>query len=157
MYGLVTLTAEEMLEACMVGCRRRIESLLAKRVDDQHAKGDPWGLDIEGAAGERVLAKFMGIPYEGTLNTFKAPDVAGFQVRQTVHKTGHLIIRPKDPDDHVYILIVGEFPIYRPVGYYRGADAKFKGTHSPWWKGDRWEVPQPLLPLSDLGIYEHEG
>lgn len=163
MNGEVTLTREEMLEAAIVGCRRRIASIYDNRPDPKGSYNPncPWMTDIEGAAAERALAKYMGVPWSGGVDTFKAPDVADFQVRSTTLPHGSLIIRPGDEnDDEIYVLVTGAcvrpFARYHIRGWKRCGDCK--ADHWLNSAGDAWFVRQSALrDLEEIGIYERQG
>lgn len=159
----VTLTREEMLEAAIVGCRRRIASIYDNLDDDkgEYNPNCPWMTDIEGAAAEFALAKYMGVPWNGGVNTFKAPDVAHFQVRSSTLPYGSLILRHRDKKmDEVYVLVTGKcerpWAKYRPVGWMFCSEAKAP----QFWRQDKkaWFVGQTYLhDLEQIGIYERQG
>jgi hypothetical protein len=145
---MVTLTQEEMLEAAVVGCRRRIDSIFSGRKDNQRTnRDDAWQNDIEAAAAELALCKHLGLEWNRGVNTFKAPDAGVYQVRQTKYERGHLIVRPKDPDEATYVLVIGQCTVYVPVGWLTGREAKVHAN----WKVDAWWVPmEGLHPMSTL-------
>lgn len=159
-----------MLEAAIVGCRRRIASIYDDLDDDKgtYNPNCPWMTDIEGAAAERALAKYMGVPWNGGVNTFKAPDVATFQVRSTTLGHGSLILRHRDKKpDEIYVLVIGECKRrepsdrphggkYIPIGWMTCREAKTPR----WWRTDKnaWFVEQGALhDLTEIGIYERQG
>jgi len=147
----------------MVGIRRQIESFKAKEQNEAHNPKYGWHIDIEGACAEMAFAKHFGLYWDGSVNTFKAPDVGLMQVRSTMRLDGGLIIRPKDEAHERYALVVGstrcpnELTGGRPgcgyfvmVGWMLGSDIKqdkylaFKDSDTPAW----------LVPQRDLHPFE---
>lgn len=149
---LVRLTWEEAAMAADVGRRRQLTSLRSGHKDKHGYSGDGWGIHIEGAMGEMVLAKHLGIHWDGSINTFKRDDLPGVQVRT---RSGHhydLIIRTDDDPNSRFVLVTGKCPNYRIRGWIQGQD----GMQEEWLKdyGQRpkaYFVPQGLLlPLQLL-------
>lgn len=121
-------------------------------------------LHREGAAGELAFARYIGVPWDRSVNTFKQPDVAGWHVRTRTNWAWDLIIRAADPDGP-YVLVLGHsmpthyltgqpHPVnFRIAGYYPSADDA--RTHPEWVHdygahGEAWFVPQSaLLPIPD--------
>jgi hypothetical protein len=145
----VTLTSYEIFLAAMVGVRRKIAS-------NDYSKAstfiDPqvwWGSDIESACAEMAVAKALKIYWDGSVNTYSAPDVGVFQVRHTPILHGKLIIRPKDSDAETFIFIVGSSPDFEIIGYMTGKEAKQdKYLSDPHGKAPCWMVPQGELTPS---------
>lgn len=124
----VKLNTDELSMATLVGIRRRIESLHAGRKNNHGYSGDDaWFIDIEGACAELALAKFLGLFWDGSVNTFKRPDVGSIQVRHTKYRDGCLIVRNPDADDEIHVLVRGEAPNYEIVGWISGKDARKRG------------------------------
>ena len=142
----VSLTNYEIFLAAMVGVRRKIAS-------NDYSKSstfiDPqvwWGSDIESACAEMAVAKALKIYWDGSVNTYSAPDVGVFQVRHTPILTGKLIVRPKDSDSETFIFIVGSSPDFEIKGYMTGKEAKQdKYLADPHGKAPCWMVPQEEL------------
>lgn len=120
----VQLTGQELMAAAMCGVSRRIISLRQGNNAYIHTRHSDWTTDIEGAAAELAAAKALGLYWSPTVNTFKAPDVGTIQVRSTNHPQGHLLVRPNDQDDAVFLLMRGSYHTWNPVGFMRGGDAK---------------------------------
>ena len=118
----VTLAPHEMVFAAWTGVRRNVES---KRRGLHHSagyEGDGWGENIEGAGGELAVAKALNVYWDGSVNTFKQPDLPGLQVRTRSRHDYDLIIRPGDAPEERYILVTGQMPNYRIQGWARGSD-----------------------------------
>jgi hypothetical protein len=147
----VTLSQREIILAALIGGFMGARAI-ARRYK-QHYNNDYgfWGSAIEGIAAEIAVAKALGIPYRPNLEGFKAPDVGELHVRQTAHRDGSLIIRPGDPDG-VYVLAIGQCPVFRIVGWIHSYDAK----QPQYWRAPNggpgaWFVPQRMLkPLAAL-------
>lgn len=107
--------------------------------------------NINGAAAELAVAKWLNIYFVGSVNTFKEiPDVGRFEIRHTELDNGSLIVRKPDPDDRRYILVTGKLPKLNIRGWLLGADAK----KTQWCRdyGGRppaWFVPQNGLKSLD--------
>ena len=120
-----------------VGCRRRIRSIQQNLRTAGDASGkdpDTWTHNIEGAIGEMAVAKALGVYWSGSVDTFKnLLDIENFEIRCRTRPNYELFVRPHDPGDRWYLLVLGESdnrkeegkpPIYRVVGVMRGSDAK---------------------------------
>ena len=110
MITLIQLTEAEAIQALDYAKIRQSESRGLK-----NAHGLVWQGEAEdefrqwlGVAGEMVLAKFSGQPYEFLVNVFKAPDLyiggVPIQVKCSDHNR-NLIIRQDAKDDEVYVLV----------------------------------------------------
>jgi len=120
----VQLTKSEMYFAALVGVRRNIASFQVQSTNKVKNKDFGWHIDIEAACAEMAVAKHFNLYWDGSVNTFKLPDVGGFQVRHTQKLDGCLIVRPSDSDREMYLLIVGSSPVYFIVGWCYGHEAK---------------------------------
>lgn len=150
---IYTLSPYELALGAHVGMQRQIESL-SRGLRDQHgARAEMgWQLHIEGAIGELVVAKHLGIFWDGSVNTFKLPDL-GRQVQVRTRSKDHydLIVRTNDQDDDLFVLVTGVAPTYCVRGCIWGRHAKqlhFWACHGG--REGAWFVPQshlaPLLP-----------
>lgn len=149
----VDLSWYELELAVNVGSRRQMESI-RKNLQDAHGYNgeDGWTKHIEGACGEMVVAKLLGMYWDGSVNTFKRPDVGTIQVRTRSKSTYDLIVRPNDEDDSIFVLVTGVAPSFEVVGFIRGGDAKQEAWSESY--GDRpsaFFVPQEsLMPIENL-------
>lgn len=122
----VRLTHEQMTYAAQIGARRHIEAL-ARNLPDRHGYdgADGWTVHIEGACGELVVAIALNRTWEATVNTFKVGgDVGHLQVRTRSKHGYELLVRDGDRDEDIFVLVTGQAPNYRIVGWIRGVDAK---------------------------------
>lgn len=125
----VCLEPYEVDLAAHVGIRRQIEALKANRPDKHGYQGDGWSIHIHGAGGEMAFAKAAGLYWDGSVNTFKAPDLPGrIQVRTRSGVGGRedLIVRAGDNDDDIFVLVVGMLPEFKVAGWITGFRAKSK-------------------------------
>ncbi|WP_051324000.1 hypothetical protein [Candidatus Solirubrobacter pratensis] len=150
----VDLEPYELAQAAYVGCQRHIESVAKGLPDRYGAEKGGWNLHIEGAAGELAFAKCLNVYWSGSVNTFgEGGDVGQIQVRTRSRHDYELIIREKDRDDDVFVLVTGVSPEYVVVGWTFGGIAK---AHDEWRKthGGRaaaWFVPhEALRPVDEL-------
>lgn len=148
---IVSLDLHEIEMAVQVGLRRRLETL-RQGLKDAHGFGGehPWELDIQGAAAELALAKFLGRYWDGSVNTMKRGDVGQLQVRSTDRANGSLIIRSNDSDDDYFVLVTGSIPQFNVRGWIKGSDAKVaEYEKAPNGRPPAWFVPQHvLIPLA---------
>lgn len=156
----VQLSWNEVHMAATVGILRNIQALKQGRPQCHGAKDEEmWRYHVEGAAGELAFSKAMNIHWEAHSNVFKVPDIgSNLQIRTRSHDDWDLIVRDNDSDDEIFILLVGEIPNYRVVGWIRGVDAK----RAEWYKdmGKRGKpayfVPQEYLNPIELLPKSHE-
>ncbi len=145
----VTLTSwEENLDE-FIGKARREESVKkTNRRGLSATNTDLLDLDIEGAAGEIAAAKALNRYWHGSVNAKKSePDVGhNIQVRATKHLNGSLIITDSDPDDQIYVLVIGSRPNFNVVGWIRGVDGKKQEyVRAPNNRPPAYFVPQRIL------------
>lgn len=87
-------------------------------------RGDNWDRDVEATAAEMVVAKALGKYYEPTVNNLHGTDTCGLQVRHTRIPSGQLIVRDKDKDSDIFVLVTGESGRYEVRGWMEGREAK---------------------------------
>ena len=105
-----------------------------------------WTDDIEGAAAEMAWAKLRDRYWSYAVNTFKSGDVGNVQVRSASRPTDSLIVRAKDSDIDVFVLMIGRSPTFRAVGWMRGKAAK----QEKWERGPNNRPPAWFVPQSEL-------
>jgi len=120
----VKLNAHEIGAGARVGVARHWEAVRKGRTDRHGFSGDGWGVHIEGALGEIAAAKALNVYWDGSVNTFKADDLTGIQVRTRSKPDYELIIRPEDSEESVWVLVTGKYGTYTVRGWIRGKDAK---------------------------------
>jgi len=149
--NMVLMTWPEVFEASQTGVMRMIRALQDNRKDAHGFKGDGWGIHIEGAIGERALAKYLGVYWDATVNTFKnQPDSAGCEVRTASEDNYSLIIREDDPTGSIFVLLVGKVPQFRVAGWIHGVDGKQQQwIRNPGEREPAWFVPQKELNTMD--------
>jgi hypothetical protein len=136
----IPLTSNELVAAGTIGVLRRVSSLQNKRADRNLGPSD-WSADIDGAAAEMALAKYLNVFCVPLINSFKAADVDGYQVRSTTRANGRMIIRPDDKDEDDFILVITKAPIFILVGTINCKAGKM----DEFWEQDAWWVPQDRL------------
>ncbi len=118
------LSHEEMLTGAVAGVYRRIRSTVrGKRDRHGHDGRDVWGMEIEGALAELFVCRELGVYWSGQQGQ-GARDVAGFEVRQSSHDFGRLILHKDDDDDARYLLVTGSMGSYRLRGWILGRRGK---------------------------------
>jgi len=155
---IVTLSDADMLNAVIVGARRRIKAYKLGR-PAYHVKADPgkpppyWQIDLTGAIGELAVAKYLNLYWDMSIvEDVKQVegDVGRYQVRSTERPDGGLIIR--DPDKQVpFILAIVTDNVVRLPGWLWRSDAPYVGREFPSASAMAWLVPQrELYPITDL-------
>lgn len=150
-----TLDHDDVYWGATVGIQRNVLSIKQKQ---EHwppltVSSYQWMNHVEGAIAELVVARWLGVEWAATVNTFrKGFDVSNYQVRWSSKGVGagELVVRPRDKDAQLFISVRGTAPDYELLGWMRGADAKQeKWKSNPQNRGEAWFVHQDLL--KDLG------
>jgi hypothetical protein len=90
-----------------------------------------WTPNIEGACGEKAVAKHLGVYWTEIVGDSKADDVAKYQVRTNIsRRLNDLCLRPRDPpspirpQDRVYISVLSFLPEFVICGWILGSEGK---------------------------------
>jgi hypothetical protein len=138
----VKLTYDEQVAAAKAGFLRGTFMEENVHFHDQSALGNLHeGIlrNAEAASAELAAAKYFEIPnFKLTINTFKrVADVGSrIEIKHTVWKEGHLIIRERDRNEDIAVLVTGKSPRMFIVGWIPIAIAKsdrFKHKDGSWW------------------------
>ena len=126
----VTLTADEWLYGATIGCRRQIDGAMKKRHpghgSPEKRTNDGWFWNVNGASGEKCVAKWLGVPWDGSFGDLGADDVEFLQVRATPGHDYPLRLHDDDKDGKVYILVTGIGPTWKIQGFILGKRGKRK-------------------------------
>lgn len=150
----VELTWAEVKMATTVGITRQIASLQDGRTSV--AKMEEvlgWSNNIEGACGEMVVAKALGVYYDGHVNEFtrSVGDVDGWEIRTRSRHNYDLLVRPRDSEDKRYLLVTGVAPKYCIRGWAYGHEAK----QEKWLKAYTTNRPDAyFMPQRELHDFE---
>jgi hypothetical protein len=165
MNNKIFLEKYEFKMAAEVGLRRCL-SCKTKGIKDKYGfKGYGWDISVEGACAELALAKYLGVYWNGSVDTFKnGGDVSGLEVRTTKNHN-KLIVRKEDRHDSIYVLLTGKAPEYNIVGWEYGYMIKQSEYLTDFGKKDRplvYAIPgkllnDPKLLFSVLDIKKGEG
>lgn len=123
----VILSLAEIAAAAVTGVSRRLKSV--QRLKDRNDRiqgGNCWEIDIEGACAEAAVAKYLGLYWDHSIGRYhgQGGDVGEYQVRHTSLSDGHLLLRPVDPPEPIYILVRGVAPRFEIAGWITGEYAK---------------------------------
>lgn len=143
----IRLSHAEAFSAACHGVMRRLSAIKKNR---QHAYGNPtidlWGMDIEAAAAEMLVAKWLGKYWHSVADSPEEleGDVGKVQVRHTKRSDGSLILHDRDSSDAVFVLVTGCYPEMQIQGWILGAEGKQRRY---WRETDRpaYFVPQDAL------------
>jgi hypothetical protein len=119
----VTLGGADYELARQLGSARTAEAQDAKRPGRAGCPPNNLEQDIDGAAAEIAFARAIGVAPSLASGPSPEADVAGFHVRSTARPIGKLIVRPGDPEDNVYVLVVGSGREWRVIGCAVGREA----------------------------------
>ena len=150
----IILTAPELVIASTVAMMRQTQNI--KNGARETYGSDPkvaWQNAVQGAIGELVVAKALGVYWSGNIGDFQAADVCKLQVRTTAWDQGKLIVHPDEADDEWFILVTGLKDTYHIRGAILGRHAKqdrFWGELQP--GRPAYNVPQgpDLRPIVDM-------
>jgi hypothetical protein len=127
----VELTFNEWLVASTRGCERQIDGAMRRRHPGHGSPdkrtSDGWFWNINGAAGEACVAKWLGVPWDGCFGDLDASDVAFLEVRTT---TGHdypLRLHDDDKDGRVYVLVASSLESV-PRGAFKDSSSDHAGS-----------------------------
>lgn len=158
----VRLTQLEAQIAVLIGSSRRVCALRNGQRggygDENRDTWGQWGADIEAAATELAVAKYMQWWWDTELTPSKMRgDVNGVEVRATRWPNGRLIFRNDDAPDRAYVLVTGAMPDYCLRGWIRGEDACDEHYWDDAARADRaaaYFVPAAALhPIDELRDY----
>jgi len=117
----------QILGCALIGVFRQTQNILKKRnhahnLDKKDETG--WQFHIEGAMGEYVVSKILGLPWNAIdIGDLNLPDVGeNIEVRTTRYLGGKLIVHehPSDPKDRIYWLVTGQNGKYCIRGWLEG-------------------------------------
>jgi hypothetical protein len=149
----VTLTPEQMAQAIQTGRARRADTLRRRReYGSCRSHVSDADMDDQGAMGELAVSLALGVAWNNALETWGQPDAGPFQVRLASRASYSLIIRPKDKDSEIFILVLGHAaPTFRLVGWILGRDAKQdRWRKNPGGDASAWFVPQSALQPMEM-------
>lgn len=142
----VHLSWHESAMASEVGRLRQLAAIKSGLLDRHGYAGQGWSEHIEGAIGELVVAKVLGIYWDGSVNTFSRSDLPGVEVRTRSEPYYDLIVRENDKDDAVFVLVTGKCPSYVVRGWLKGREAK----QQQWLKNHGGRPPAFFVPQEAL-------
>ena len=142
----IILTPTEIMTAATIGVMRQCKAI-QKGLKDAHGlkDADSWEINIEGALGECVVAKYKNVYWQGCGNVGDC-DVDDFDVRTTKRGDGRLILHRSDADERVYWLVTGSGGIYHVRGWIQG----YHGKAAKYWTDPGTGRPAYFIPQSDL-------
>jgi hypothetical protein len=158
---IVRLNKVEFYNAAHIGLIRQLQNINKGRKDSYGAETmDGWGIHIEGACGELVVAKVLNIFYNGNIGDLSACDVnneeRNIEVRTRSNHRYDLILHPKDKDENVFILVTGKAPLYKIRGWILAKEGKKKKYWSDPSGKNRpaFFIPQKdLKPIKELSAF----
>ena len=154
----IKLTDHNLFVAGIIGCSRHVKGAKKQGQFGVNNATLGWQINCDGACGEMALAKWLGVWYDGALGDFTAADVGNYEVRTNPNEWGDLILREKDPDTSVFVLVLSHnAPRFLLRGWmygYEGKQERYYRSGSKHKQEDRpkaFFVPQRALkPMEEL-------
>jgi hypothetical protein len=141
----VTLTESEMLEAAIAGVYRSVEDRAAGRKEAHGQETLGYDRSILGCFGERAVAKEFNLYWPGK-GVFGERDVGPFEVRTRSLHSYDLIVRKKNKDEDMYVLVTGKGPDFWIRGWKFGDESKQK----KWIRTHANRPPAYFVPVEEL-------
>lgn len=144
---IVKFRLDEAFLIAISGLMRRFLHIKLGTSQPHGASNTDWQMDIQGAFGEAALAKHLNVWWMGVGTMGK--DVGDFQIRCSDYENASLIVRQKDKDNEIFVLVTGYGLKYKLCGWcygYEAKQAKYIKTTTP---RDRL-YPAYFVPQSDL-------
>lgn len=125
-YIHACLSNADVMLAAIVGIMRHVQDHQRGYNDRNQADVDlaDWQKDIEGALGELVVSRVLGIPWTGRIGTTGGGDVGPFGVRTRPKHEWDMIIQPWDDDNRPMICVTGLNGVYRIWGWIYAEEGK---------------------------------
>lgn len=120
----IVLSASEIMLAANVGMRRNAAAIIEQRRARfaERYPGELWAFHIEAACAELAVARTLNAFWNGSINTFHAPDLPGkIEVRWS--KLPSAKVRPDD-NGVVVVSVTGQCPRYVIAGWCNSDDVK---------------------------------
>lgn len=116
---------QELFMVTLVGLMRKLVGRAKGLSHAYNFKGtDQWSMDIEAAAAEASVAKYLNLFWSpgGVRANADVGDLV--QVRWSPRPSARLILHNEDNDDQPYVLVTGEVPNFVIVGWLLGREGK---------------------------------
>ena len=146
-YVEIKLDLSEMMDAITAGAFRNIECIRNNAtVIYGQDESMTWDHNIEGAMGEKAVAKYLDRYWQGK-GQMRGDDVSIYQVRASTHDNAHLVLHDRDANDKWFFLVTGRCGDYRVHGGIMARDGKRQEFyHDKFQKGrPAYWVPQSSL------------
>jgi hypothetical protein len=153
-----TLTQQEHALALALARLRHDHAVRDGKPDSHGFGGDDGRIHQVGALGEMAVAKYLDVPWDQTLDTYKKGfDQSYLQVRTRSTEyygdsPSDLIIRNNDHQNHCFVLVVMTLPLdLRIVGWTWAGDVRWRLQENHGGREWSWFTPQrELRPMKDL-------
>lgn len=146
----VKLTGMEIGEVTRIGCARRMTAI-ARGMKDKGKKND-WTADIEGAAGELVVAKVLGIYFEPTNMKTGAADMGILEVKTS--PADEFAVYPSVKPDWIIVGVKGQIPDFQVMGWITGKECLEKPKFQKLYKEAHWIKWADLHPFDAAKLKE---
>lgn len=144
------LDGHEAFAAGLVGYQRMFRVRAKGFRQPRGEAEDAWGVHIDGAMAEAMVAKNTEKYWHMLCDNFKdVPDVGNLEVRHTRYENGGMLLHPTDKDDRKYVLVAGVWPAMKIVGWIWGKN----GKHPDYWRDD---LARPCFWVPQASLEEYE-
>lgn len=145
----VVLDPSQVKTAYAVAQARHQDALKDGRRDQHGFKGSSIKIHREGALGELAVSLYFGVEWSRSVGEFHragTSDVAGYEVKTRSKPYYDLLMRPDIRPDEASILVIGQCPEFRLIGWFDAGHCK----RPEWWqtydeRPGAWFVPQSAL------------
>jgi hypothetical protein len=140
--------------ASEVGRQRMLRSLIHKRVPnfEERYPGEMWATHILAAGAELAVARFLGVDWPATVDTFRAADIgSNIEVRLSPRRSDTKV-RLDDRASLRIVGVTGTLPEYTIMGWIRAFDAK-----QPQWKHTASKPHCYFVPHAELTPFTNRG
>jgi hypothetical protein len=147
---VVVLTPHERWEAVMQLGIRINEIIHAGRRDAFGAdQENGWSYHLEGIWGEKALAKYLNIYWQGS-GAFRGADVGTYQVRTTANENWGLVLNPNDKPEDIFWAMLGSMGTYRVIGWIKAVDGKVDQNVTTWTRENETARQGWIVPWDEL-------
>jgi hypothetical protein len=143
----IKLKKYEIEMASQVGLRRWVESYTRGHKNKHGLRGLGLDVSIVGAIAEAAAARALNMYWDGSVNTFKQPDIMpNIEIRWTGMEPPALIHRGADSEDRLFVLVTGQPNDMTIHGFLEGSECRQK----KWLKAPHGRPPAWFVPHTEL-------
>lgn len=125
----VILPTSLVMQAANIGVLRQVSNIQERRKERYGAKPEyDWQNHVQGCLGEFIVARTLGLFWDGKLGDLSTGDVGKLEVRTTAKDKGDLVLHDYDRDNSIFILVTGCNDRFNIRGWILGSIGKTVGV-----------------------------